>query len=108
MRKIRRRFRQGGKYISHTLALGQALMPAGLSVEGRFMRHACGPRRAWLKHSYISPGACPSESSLVHAWQWGSSAESMGEGTLSPWCLVVPVPQIVRWCDLLLRPCIAC
>ena len=28
------------------LLVGQALMPAGLSVEGRIMRHACGPRRA--------------------------------------------------------------
>ena len=34
----------------HTLTLGQALMPAGLSVEGRIIRHACGPRRAWLKN----------------------------------------------------------
>ena len=36
----------------HTLTLGEALMPAGLSVEGRIMRHACGPRRAWLKNNY--------------------------------------------------------
>ena len=36
--------------IVHTLTLGRALMPAGLSVEGRIMRHACDPRRAWLKH----------------------------------------------------------
>ena len=28
-------------------------MPAGLSVEGRFMCHACGPHRAWLNNSYI-------------------------------------------------------
>ena len=38
----------------HTLTLGEALMPAGLSVEGRIMRHACGPRRAWLKHYYLA------------------------------------------------------
>ena len=38
----------------HTLTLGQALMPAGLSVEGRIMRYACGPRRAWLKHYYLA------------------------------------------------------
>ena len=37
----------------HTLTLGQALMPVGLPVEGRIMRHARGPRRAWLKHSYL-------------------------------------------------------
>ena len=36
--------------IVHTLTLGQALMPAGLSVEGRIMHHACDPRRAWLKN----------------------------------------------------------
>ena len=53
-RRIRIR-RNDGLYVSHTLTLGQALMPAGLSVEGRFMCHACGPRRAWLKHSYIPP-----------------------------------------------------
>ena len=35
--------------IIHTLTLGEALMPAGLSVEGWIMRHARGPRRAWLK-----------------------------------------------------------
>ena len=36
--------------IIHTPTLGQALMPAGLPVEGRIMRHACGPRRAWLNN----------------------------------------------------------
>jgi len=29
----------------YTLTLGQALMPAGWSVERRIMRHACGPSR---------------------------------------------------------------
>ena len=38
------------KKAPHTLTLGQALMPAGLSVEGRIVRHACGSRRAWLKN----------------------------------------------------------
>ena len=36
--------------IIHTLTLDQALMPAGLFVEGRIMRHACGPRPVWLKN----------------------------------------------------------
>ena len=44
--------RNSGLYVSHTLTLGQALMLAGLSVEGRFLCHACGPRRAWLKNYY--------------------------------------------------------
>ena len=44
-----RAFRRNG--LLHTLTLGQALMPAGLPVEGRIMRHACGPRRAWLKNN---------------------------------------------------------
>ena len=44
--------RNGGLYGSHTLTLGQALMLAGLSVEGRFLCHACGPRRALLKNYY--------------------------------------------------------
>ena len=38
------------KEVIHTLTLGQALMPAGLFVEGRIMRHACGPRPVWLKN----------------------------------------------------------
>ena len=29
-------------------------MPAGLSVEGRFLCDACGPHRAWLKNYYPS------------------------------------------------------
>ena len=29
-------------------------MPAGLSVEGRFMCHACGPHRAWLTDDSLS------------------------------------------------------
>ena len=45
--------RNSGLYVSHTLTLGQALMLAGLSVEGRFLCRACGPRRAWLKNYYI-------------------------------------------------------
>ena len=44
----------------HTLTLGQALMPAGLSAEGRIMRYACGPRRAWLKHYYLKHYFCDS------------------------------------------------
>ena len=44
--------RNCGLYVSHTLTFGQALMLAGLSVEGRFLCHACGPRRAWLKNYY--------------------------------------------------------
>ena len=39
-----------GNELLHTLTLGQALMPAGLPFERRIMRHACGPRRAWLKN----------------------------------------------------------
>ena len=46
--------RIGGLYVSHTLTLGQALMLAGLSVEGRFLCHACGPHRAWLNNYHHS------------------------------------------------------
>ena len=44
--------RNSGLYLSHTLTLGQALMLAGLSVEGRFLCRACGPRHAWRKNYY--------------------------------------------------------
>ena len=52
MRRRIRIMRNDGLYVSHTLTLGQALMLAGLSVEGRFLCHDCGPHRAWLKNYY--------------------------------------------------------
>ena len=55
--------------------LGQALTPVGLSVERRLMRHACGPRRAWLRNDDPRVG---SEASREYDWavNYGATAES--------------------------------
>ena len=73
-----------GNELLHTLTLGQALMPAGLSVEGRVIRHACGPRRAWLK-IHLSLLVSPLRSFIIYVWctyiQQGTS-----RGGACGWC----------------------